>query len=106
MELSHDEFINKFYKLNNNGILTVENYVNAIMKDTKEDARYNKYTVIQSYESPLLIKFYNDYSESTEELPVNDFRLKIVDEYLHLLTTIIIIQMIVMIYPLMHLKHG
>lgn len=82
MELSHDEFINKFYKLNNNGILTVENYVNAIMKDTKEDARYNKYTVIQSYESPLLIKFYNDYSESTEELPVNDFRLKIVDEYL------------------------
>lgn len=81
-ELSNEEFINKFYKLNHDGILTIDNYVNAIMKDAKEDAHYNKYTVIQSYESPMLIEYWNDYSSCNEELPVNDFRLKIVDEYL------------------------
>lgn len=52
------------------------------MKDAKEDAHYNKHTVIQSYESPMLIEYWNDYSSTNEDLPVNDFRLKIVDEYL------------------------
>ena len=41
-----------------------------------------KHTVIQSYESPMLIEYWNDYSSTNEDLPVNDFRLKIVDEYL------------------------
>ncbi len=82
IELSNEEFINKFYKLNHDGLLTVDNYVNAIMKDAKEDAHYNKHTVIQSYESPMLIEYWNDYSSTNEDLPVNDFRLKIVDEYL------------------------
>lgn len=82
LELSNEDFINKFYKLNHDGILTIDSYVNAIMKDAKEDAHYNKHTVIQSYESPMLIEYWNDYSSTNEDLPVNDFRLKIVDEYL------------------------
>lgn len=70
-------------KLNNeNKELNIKNYTNAILKDVKENASYNKYTIVQGYDNKTNIEFWNDYNERVEELDVNHFRAKLINDYL------------------------
>lgn len=83
IDMSNEQFFKTYDKLNNeNKELNIKNYTNAILKDVKENASYNKYTIVQGYDNKTNIEFWNDYNERVEELDVNHFRAKLINDYL------------------------
>lgn len=76
-------FFKTFDKLNSeNKELNVKNFTNVILEDAKENASYNKYTIVQNYDNNVNIQFWNDYLQCIEDLDINCFRTKLINEYL------------------------
>ncbi len=83
IDMSNEDFFKTFDKLNSeNKELNVKNFTNVILEDAKENASYNKYTIVQNYDNNVNIQFWNDYLQCIEDLDINCFRTKLINEYL------------------------